>query len=85
MCMLVCMRTNIDLSDELLAEAGRFARGRTKKAIVEEALTSFIQSKSAEARRTSYGERLRAVESRTASLALRKSPAELLRADRDSR
>jgi Arc/MetJ family transcription regulator len=81
----MCMRTNIDLADELLAEAGRFARGRTKKAIVEEALKSFIDSKSAEARRRSYGEQLRALESRTASLSLRKSPAELLRADRDSR
>jgi len=81
----MCMRTNIDLADELLAEAGRYARGRTKKAIVEEALKSFVDSKSAEARRRSYGDRLRALESRTASLSLRRSPAELLRADRDSR
>lgn len=79
------MRTNIDLPDELLAEAGRFARGRTKKAIVEEALESFIRTKSAEARRRSYEERLRAIESRTASLSLRQSPADLLRADRDRR
>jgi Arc/MetJ family transcription regulator len=79
------MRTNIDLADELIAEAGRFARGRTKKAIVEEALKSFVETKSAEARRRSYGERLRALESRTAFLSLRESPAELLRADRDRR
>jgi Arc/MetJ family transcription regulator len=85
MCIIMCMRTNIDLADELLTEAGRFAHGRTKKAIVEEALRSFIESKSAEARRRSYGERLRALESRTASLFLRESPAELLRADRDRR
>ena len=81
--MLMCMRTNIDLPEELLVEAGRFARGRTKKAIVEEALKAFIQSKTAEAMRRSYGERLRALENRTASLSLRQSPAELLRADRD--
>jgi Arc/MetJ family transcription regulator len=79
------MRTNIDLADELIAEAGRFARGKTKKAIVEEALKSFVETKSSEARRRSYGERLRALESRTASLSLRESPAELLRADRDRR
>jgi Arc/MetJ family transcription regulator len=83
MCIMMCMRTNIDLSDELLAEAGRFARGRTKKAIVEEALKAFIESRSLEERRRSYGERLRALESRTASLSLRRSPAELLRADRE--
>jgi Arc/MetJ family transcription regulator len=65
------MRTNIDLSDELMAEAGRHARGKTKTAIVEEV------------RRRSCGERLRALETRTASPALRTSPAELLRADRD--
>ena len=81
--MLVCMRTNIDLPEELLAEAGRFARGRTKKAIVEEALKAFIRSKTAEARRRSYGERLRALENRTAALSLRQSPSELIRADRD--
>lgn len=77
------MRTNIDLPDELLAEAKRYARGRTKKAIVEEALRSFIASKSVEARKRSYGGRLLALESRTASLSLRQSPAELLRADRN--
>ena len=85
MCMIMCMRTNIDLPEELLAEAGRFAHGRTKKAIVEEALKAFIQSKTAEARRHSYGERLRALENRTALLSLRQSPAEVLRADRDRR
>lgn len=79
------MRTNIELSDELIAEAGRYARGKTKKAIVEEALKSFIASKTEEARRRSYGERLRALEQRTASLTLRASPADLLRADRDRR
>ena len=85
MCMVMCMRTNIDLPEELLAEAGRFARGRTKKAIVEEALEAFIQSKTVEARRRSYGERLRALENKTASLSLRHSPVEVLRADRDRR
>jgi len=79
------MRTNIDLAEELIAEAGKFAHGRTKKAIVEEALRSFIQTKSKEARLRSYGERLRELESRTASLSLRESPAGLLRADRDRR
>jgi Arc/MetJ family transcription regulator len=79
------MRTNIDLDDDLIVEAGRFARGSTRKAIVEEALKSFVKTKSEEARRRSYAERLGALESRTAALSLRESPAELLRADRDRR
>ena len=78
-----CMRTNIDLSDELIAEAGRHARGKTKKAIVEEALKTFIAVKAQENRRRSYGERLRGLERRTAGLSLRKSPTQLLRADRE--
>ena len=82
---MLCMRTIIDLPDDLIAEAGRHARGKTKKAIVEEALKSFIASKNLETRRRSYGERLRDIERRTASLALRTSPSELLRVDRDRR
>jgi len=67
------MRKNIDLSDKLNPGDGRHTRGKTKKAIVEEA------------RRRGYGERLRSLENRAASLALRTSPADLLRADRDRR
>ena len=81
----MCVRKSIDVAEELIAEAGKFAHGRTKKAIVEEALRSFVQTKSKEAGLRSYGERLRELESRTASLSLRESPAELLRADRDHR
>ena len=82
---MLCMRTNIDIPEQLLAEAGRFAHGKTKKDIVAEALKAFIQSKSAEAKRRSYGERLRALEDKTASLSLRHSPTEVIRADRDRR
>jgi len=77
------MRTTIDLSDALIAEAGRFARGRTRKAIVEEALEVYIAMKTREARRRSYGDRVRMLEQRTAALSLGSSPTELLCADRD--
>jgi hypothetical protein len=56
-----------------MAEKGRRAQRKTRRSIVEEA------------RRRSYRERLRALETRTASLALRTSPADLLGADWDRR
>ena len=52
------MRTNIVLNDELLREAARYAKGRSKRALVEEALSTFVAVKSAERRRVTYRERL---------------------------
>lgn len=37
------MRTNIDIDDELLAEAMRVTGQRTKKGMVEEALTRIVR------------------------------------------
>jgi Arc/MetJ family transcription regulator len=36
------MRTNIDIDDALLAEAMKLSEGKTKKAVVEEALNALI-------------------------------------------
>ncbi len=77
------MRTNIVLDDDLLREAMRHSRARTKRALVEEALTTFVHVKSAEARRASYRERLHRLDSRLRGLRLRRRPSEVLRADRD--
>ena len=82
-CTHVYVRTNIVLDDDLVHEAMRHSRARTKRALVEEALTTFIDVKSAEARRASYRERLHRLDSRLRGLRLRKRPAEVLRADRD--
>jgi len=41
------MRTNIDIDDELLAEAQRFAGTKTKKATVEYALNELIRRRRA--------------------------------------
>lgn len=80
--MLECMRTNIVLNEELLREAARYAKGRSKRALVEEALQTFVAVKSAEQRRASYRERLQALEARVGGLRLRQSPFKLLREDR---
>jgi len=76
------MRTNIDLDDELMEEAMRHSTARTKRALVEEALRTFVDVKTAELRRSSYRDRLAAIRGRTASLRLRKSVTEILRDDR---
>ena len=81
--MLVCMRTNIVLNDSLVQEAMRYSRARSKRELVEEALTTFVAVKAEEARRLSYADRLRSLESRLAGLKLRQAPSEVLQADRE--
>ena len=76
------MRTNIVLNDELLREAARFAKGRSKRALVEEALQTFLAVKTAEQRRATYRDRLATLEARLGALRLRERPSRLLRQDR---
>jgi Arc/MetJ family transcription regulator len=76
------MRTNIVLNDDLLREAARYAKGRSKRALVEEALATFVEVKSAERRRATYRERLAALEARLGALRLRERPSRLLGQDR---
>jgi len=40
------MRTNIDIDDELMAEAMRAGQSKTKRGVVEEALRLLIQTRS---------------------------------------
>ena len=43
--MIMCMRTNIDIDDELIAEAARLTGIKTKKELVHQALKTLIESK----------------------------------------
>ncbi len=79
------MRTNLVLNDDLLKEAMRLSAGRSKRAVVEEALRTFVAVKSAERAREDYRARLRRIASRLGELKLRERPSNLLRADRDHR
>jgi len=81
----MCMRTNIDLSDELVREARRYSTAKTKRALVEDALRTLVRVRSEERRRATYRERLIALERKLSGLALRDSPADLLREDREAR
>jgi Arc/MetJ family transcription regulator len=77
------MRTNIVLDDQLLEEARRHSRAKTKRALVEEALRFFVAAKSLDERRKSYAERVGALERKLRGLKLRQRPGDLLRQDRD--
>ena len=78
-----CMRTNIVLNEALVEEALRLSGARSKRAVIEEALRVYVDHKSHEKRRESYAARLSALERRTGKLALRQTPGEVLRADRE--
>ncbi len=76
------MRTNIDLDEDLLEQAMRHSTARTKRALVEEALRTFVDVKTSELRRLSYKDRLASIRGRTTTLRLGKSVTEILRDDR---
>jgi Arc/MetJ family transcription regulator len=79
------MRTNIVLNDELVREAMRHSKATSKRALVEEALRTFVQVSTDAERRRTYRQRLSALRDRLAGLELRQGPAELLREDRNRR
>ena len=81
----MCMRTNIVINNELLREAGSYTTARTKKAIVEEALTTFVRIKAKERRTASYNDRLAELDRKIEGIRLRKPPSAILREDRDRR
>ena len=78
----MCMRTNIELSDDLMAEARTYSKARTKRGLIEEALEAFIRQKAEERRLATYAGRLNAVREKMAGRRFRESPAEILRKDR---
>ncbi len=79
------MRTNIELNDQLLVEAQKHSKARSKRALVEEALAAFVAMKEEERRRSTYKERLDGLRRRTRALRLRSDTRDILRKDRDLR
>jgi Arc/MetJ family transcription regulator len=79
------MRTNIQLNDDLVAEAQKFSKARSKRALIEEALTAFVALKAEERRRMTYKERLAGLRRKAKSVVLRSDIRDILRKDRDSR
>ena len=81
----MCMRTNIDIDDDLLEQAGKYSAARSKRALVQEALATYVAVKSEERRRMSYRERLQKVRSATGKVRLGSDTRDLIRRDRDKR
>ena len=78
-----CMRTNIVLNDELVAEAMALAHVTSKTALVELALRTFVASRTAQQRRERYQQRLLTVRQEVGSRAYRQSSTDIVRRDRD--
>ncbi len=79
------MRTNIEINDELLAQAQEYSKAKTKRTLIEEALSTFITVKHEERRRLTYKARIQRLRSRTASLQLRSDIRDIVRNDREAR
>lgn len=77
------MRTNIVLNDDLVREAQRYSRAKSKSALVEEALRALVELRSRQERRRAYEERLTAVQSALQGKRFRTSASQLVREDRD--
>lgn len=76
------MRTNIQLDEDLFREARKHSNARTKRALIEEALATFIEVRSALKRRAAYAERLQDLQGKLCGLRLREKPSDVLRQDR---
>jgi Arc/MetJ family transcription regulator len=79
------MRTNIELNDDLVAEARKYSKAKSKRALVEEALAAFITVKAEERRRRTYKERLEGLRHKITSIRLRSDSRDIIRKDRDLR
>jgi len=79
------MRTNIELNDDLVAEARKYSCAKTKRGLVEEALAAFIDLKAEERRRLTYRDRLERLRTKLNSVRLRSDTRDILRSDRDNR
>jgi Arc/MetJ family transcription regulator len=77
------MRTNIVLDDDLVRNAMRYSEARTKRALVAEALETFVAVKAAERRNRRYLDRVQRLHATVDGLRLRRRPSDLLRRDRD--
>jgi Arc/MetJ family transcription regulator len=79
------MRTNIELDDDLLAEAAKYSSARSKRKLIQEALATFVAVKAEERRRATYKERLARVREHLAGVRLKTDLRDLIRTDRDAR
>jgi Arc/MetJ family transcription regulator len=79
----MCMRTNIVLDDALLTNAMKYSSCRSKRAVVNEALSTYVAVKAEQARLETYRERLASVRRKLANSLIKTPVRSLIRADRE--
>jgi len=79
------MRTNIVLDPDLIREAQKYSTAATKRALVEEALRTFVAVRAEERRAATWKDRVGVLDRKLAGIVLRESPISMLRADRERR
>ncbi len=77
------MRTNIVLNDELVKIAMRYSHARSKKALIEETLRTFIKVKSEDEKRLTYENRYNNLISKLSNISLSRPSIDLIREDRE--
>ena len=82
MCIVMCMRTNIVLDEELVAQAMKYSTARSKRAVVHEALVTYVAVKAHEQRVGTYKDRLGDIRRQLLDASIRTSSQDLIRADR---
>jgi len=78
------MRTNIDLQEDLLKEAGSYSQTTTKKDLVHEALATYVAVKKRDAQLIEYQEKMKAFRDRYPRIQVDVDTRDLIREDRDS-
>lgn len=73
------MRTTIVLNDDLVREAQRYSRAKSKSALIEEALRVLVELRSGQERRRAYEEGVNAVQRALQSKRFRTSARQLVR------
>jgi Arc/MetJ family transcription regulator len=77
------MRTNVVLNDELVRKAMSYSDAPSKRALIEEALRTYVEVRAAELRVADYRERLEKLDHKLHDLQLSEPPSQILRRDRD--
>ena len=79
----MCMRTNIVLDEDLMEQAMKVSNGTSKRAVVQEALATYVAVKRKEQKTALYRDRLSEVRRRILDAPIRSSAHDILREDRN--
>ena len=71
------------LDDDLLAAAMKLSSAHSKRAVVQEALATYVSVKARQQQTESYRDRLAGIRKRLAQAPIKTSSRSLIRADRD--